>query len=59
MPDVLIESAFISNPREERKLHNGDYRQRIAEALYEGIAAYKTRYEQRFGLRPTPAGFGP
>ncbi|HTX54420.1 MAG TPA: N-acetylmuramoyl-L-alanine amidase [Candidatus Baltobacteraceae bacterium] len=50
MPAVLVESAFISNPREERKLQNGEYRQRVAEALYEGIAAYKVRYEQRLGL---------
>ncbi len=52
MPAVLVESAFISNPREERKLQTGDYRQRVAEAVYEGIAAYKVRYEQRLGLGP-------
>ena len=58
MPAVLVESAFISNPREERKLQRDDYRQRIAHALFEGIAAYKLRYEQRLGLRSAPAGMG-
>lgn len=58
MPAVLVESAFITNPREERKLQREDYRQRIAEALYEGIAAYKVRYEQRLGLRTAPSGVG-
>ena len=51
MPAVLVESAFITNPKEERKLQREEHRQRIADALYEGIAAYKVRYEQRLGLR--------
>jgi N-acetylmuramoyl-L-alanine amidase len=58
MPAVLVESAFITNPREERRLQRDDYRQRIAQALYEGIAAYKVRYEQRLGSRNAPSGFG-
>jgi N-acetylmuramoyl-L-alanine amidase len=58
MPAVLVESAFISNPREERKLQNGEYRQHVAEALYEGIAAYKIRYEQRLGLGAPANGIG-
>jgi len=51
MPAVLVESAFITNPREERKLQQEQYRQRIAEALCEGIGKYKARYERRVGLR--------
>jgi N-acetylmuramoyl-L-alanine amidase len=58
MPAVLVESAFITNPREERKLQRDDYRQRIAQAMFEGIAAYKVRYEQRLGLRNAPAAVG-
>jgi N-acetylmuramoyl-L-alanine amidase len=58
MPAVLVESAFITNPREERKLQREDYRQRIARALFEGVAAYKIRYEQRLGLRNAPTGVG-
>lgn len=55
MPAILVESAFITNPREERRLQQEDHRQRVAEALYDGIARYKTRYEQRLGMRPGPA----
>ena len=51
MPAVLVESAFITNPREERKLKQPGYRQRIAEALLDGIARFKLRYEQRVGGR--------
>jgi N-acetylmuramoyl-L-alanine amidase len=58
MPAVLVESAFITNPTEERKLQRDDYRQRIAHALFEGIAAYKVRYEQRLGLRNASGGVG-
>jgi N-acetylmuramoyl-L-alanine amidase len=58
MPAVLVESAFITNPKEERKLQREEHRQRIADALYEGIAVYKVRYEQRLGLRDVPAGVG-
>ncbi len=58
MPAVLVESAFITNPREERKLQREEYREQIARALFDGIAAYKVRYEQRLGLRSAPAGVG-
>jgi N-acetylmuramoyl-L-alanine amidase len=51
MPAVLVESAFITNPKEERKLQQEAYRRRVAEALFEGIAKYKLRYERRVGRR--------
>ena len=50
MPAILVEGAFITNPKEERKLQREAYRQRVAEALYEGIAKYKARYERRVGM---------
>jgi N-acetylmuramoyl-L-alanine amidase len=50
MPAILVESAFITNPKEERKLTQGAYRQRLAEALYTGIAKFKVRYERRVGM---------
>jgi N-acetylmuramoyl-L-alanine amidase len=40
MPSVLAEVAFLSNPREESQLSKPEYRQRVAEALYRGIAQY-------------------
>lgn len=40
MPSVLVETAFLSNPREERLLKRPEYRQRIAEALYKGLTQY-------------------
>jgi N-acetylmuramoyl-L-alanine amidase len=40
MPSILAEISFVSNPSDERKLQTPDYRQRIAESLYRGIAKY-------------------
>jgi N-acetylmuramoyl-L-alanine amidase len=55
MPAVLVESAFITNPSEERQLRKEAYRQRLAEALCEGLAGYKAHYERRLGLGVTTA----
>jgi N-acetylmuramoyl-L-alanine amidase len=40
MPSILAEISFVSNPGDEHKLETSDYRQRIAESLYHGIAKY-------------------
>ena len=40
MPSILAEISFVSNPTDARKLQTADYRQRIAESLYRGIAKY-------------------
>jgi N-acetylmuramoyl-L-alanine amidase len=40
MPSVLSEISFISNPSDEKLLRKGDQRQRVADGLYHGIAAY-------------------
>jgi len=40
MPSILAEISFVSNPGDERKLKTPEYRQRIAESLYRGIAKY-------------------
>ena len=40
MPSVLSEISFLTNPRDEALLKKATYRQKIAEALYRGIAHY-------------------
>lgn len=40
MPSILAEISFVSNPSDEHRLETGEYRQRIAESLYRGIAKY-------------------
>ncbi len=40
MPAILAEVSFVSSPADEKSLKHSAYRQRIAEALYKGIARY-------------------
>jgi N-acetylmuramoyl-L-alanine amidase len=40
MPSILAEISFVSNPTDEHRLQTSEYRQRIAESLYRGIAKY-------------------
>jgi N-acetylmuramoyl-L-alanine amidase len=40
MPSVLAEVAFLSNPREEALLKRPEHRQKLAEALYQGVSRW-------------------
>lgn len=40
MPSVLTEIGFLSNSREEALLRKPEYRQKIAESIYRGLAQY-------------------
>ncbi|QBH95617.1 N-acetylmuramoyl-L-alanine amidase [Limnobaculum zhutongyuii] len=40
IPSILIETAFISNLEEERKLKTAKFQQQIAESVFAGIKAY-------------------
>jgi len=40
MPSILVETGFISNPGEERRLADSKYRAQAARAIFEGIAEY-------------------
>jgi len=40
MPSILAEIGFVSNSREEALLKRPDHRQKLAEALYNGLSRY-------------------
>ena len=40
IPSILIETAFISNPDEEKKLKNPGYQNKMADAIFTGIKRY-------------------
>ncbi|WP_312241590.1 N-acetylmuramoyl-L-alanine amidase AmiC [Pantoea sp.] len=40
IPSILVETAFISNVAEERKLRTARYQQQVAEAIFKGIKGY-------------------
>lgn len=40
IPSLLIETGFISNPTESQRLSSAAYQQKMAEAIYSGLADY-------------------
>jgi N-acetylmuramoyl-L-alanine amidase len=54
IPSMLVETAFISNPQDERLLRREEHRERLAEAIFRGVHNYfeehppeGTRFAQR------------
>jgi len=41
IPSMLVETAFISNPTEEKRLKTSAYQAKIAEAMFRGIKSYQ------------------
>jgi N-acetylmuramoyl-L-alanine amidase len=41
MPSILAEISFVTNPRDAAELQQPEYRERVAESLYKGIARYQ------------------
>ncbi len=46
MPSVLVEAAFISNAREEKRLKSSAYQKRVANAIVKGIMNYAESVNQ-------------
>ncbi len=44
IPSILVETAFISNPTEERKLKSTRHQSKMAKAIYKGIVNYFNQY---------------
>ena len=40
IPSILVETAFITNPEEERRLNDDAYQTKMAEAIFNGIKRY-------------------
>jgi N-acetylmuramoyl-L-alanine amidase len=43
IPSVLLETAFISNPREEKNLKSSAHQKKVANAVSKGVANYFAR----------------
>ena len=41
MPSVLAEISFVTNPKDADQLRQPEYRERVAESLYKGVAKYE------------------
>uniref|UniRef100_UPI0025E683E6 N-acetylmuramoyl-L-alanine amidase family protein n=1 Tax=uncultured Nevskia sp. TaxID=228950 RepID=UPI0025E683E6 len=57
IPSVLVETAFISNPREEKLLGDADYQDKMAQSIFEGVRSYFARYrpQQVAANEPPPS----
>lgn len=40
MPSILAEISFVTNPKDAAELSQPEYRERVAESLYRGVARY-------------------
>ena len=40
IPSILVETAFISNPEEERKLNDESYQAKLVDSIFSGIKKY-------------------
>ena len=40
MPSILAEISFVTNPRDAAQMRQPEYRERIAQSLYRGVARY-------------------
>ena len=40
MPSILAEISFVTNAKDARQLEEPEYRERVAESLYKGVAKY-------------------
>jgi N-acetylmuramoyl-L-alanine amidase len=47
MPSILVETAFISNPEEEKRLNDAGYQEKLAKAILEGIRDYFSKNPPR------------
>ncbi len=47
IPSILVETAFISNPQEEKRLNDDEYQDRLAHAILDGIRDYIARHPPR------------
>jgi N-acetylmuramoyl-L-alanine amidase len=44
LPSMLVETAYISNPREEQSLRSAAYQERLARAIESGVVTYFQRH---------------
>ncbi len=54
MPSVLVETGFLTNPKEGAYLNSEKGQKEMAKAIYDGIKAYKKEYDANFVVEVKP-----
>lgn len=44
IPSILVETAFISNPEEEKRLNDPDYQNKLVDAIVAGVKSYFAKH---------------
>jgi N-acetylmuramoyl-L-alanine amidase len=47
MPAVLVEMAYLTNPSQERLARSDDYRNLVAQALFDAVARFRRHLEEQ------------
>lgn len=53
IPSILVETAFISNPEEERRLNDDAYQDKLANAIVTGIKSYLAKQPPKTRIKLT------
>lgn len=48
VPSILVETAYISNPEEERRLKSSRYQHKMAKAIHKGVLSYAKKHTIAF-----------
>jgi N-acetylmuramoyl-L-alanine amidase len=59
IPSVLVETAYISNPDEEKKLRDKTYQRQVAEGIFNGLQRAMPRLQARRGVATPSQASGP
>jgi N-acetylmuramoyl-L-alanine amidase len=54
MPNMLIETGFLSNRKEEAYLKSARGQTRLATAIFQAVKAYRVRYEAQMNVNAAP-----
>lgn len=55
IPSILVETGFLSNPEEEKKLNSLAYRKKIAQVIYQGLSEYRKKVDKTEKMNKTVA----
>jgi len=45
IPSILVETSFITNPRDEKRLKSNDYINKVADGIFVGVQKFSTEMQ--------------
>ena len=50
IPSILVETGFMTNPDEEKRLNNPQYQEKIAQALHQALNEYVSNQKHHYAV---------